>query len=172
MEELYSLADVALRTSVIYLLMVAGLILSGKKEISQLSVVDLVFILLISNAVQNSMVGNNTSLTGGIYAAGVLFVMNYVLKFFTYRSSLFRKILDGEPLLLVYHGDIIQKNMDKEKITEEELRAAVREHGVENISDVNMAFLEVDGNISVLSYENGKQTQYNRLKKKAPLRAT
>ena len=93
--------DVVLRTSVVYLLIVIGLLLLGKKELSQMSVTDLVFILLISNSVQNAMVGSNSSLTGGLIAALVLFVLNYIFRRLNYKFSFVRKVVEGEPVMLV-----------------------------------------------------------------------
>ncbi len=143
--------DILLRTASVYLFVVIALRLFGKKELTQLSVTDLVFILLISNSVQSAMVGNDTSVLGGILAAGTLFVINFLLKQLQYRSKKLDTLIEGNPVMLIYEGKVIQKHMDQTEITLSELEAAVREHGVENILDVNLAVLEVDGNISVLS---------------------
>jgi uncharacterized membrane protein YcaP (DUF421 family) len=113
--------------------------------------VDLVFILLISNAVQNAMVGNDSTLMGGVAAALGLFIVNYIFKFISYRSNAFSAALQGESMMLIYNGQMIEKNMEKAMITKEEVERAVREHGVEHCKDVNLAVLEVDGNISVIS---------------------
>jgi uncharacterized membrane protein YcaP (DUF421 family) len=145
--------DILLRASVVYLFMVAAIRLFGKKELSQLSVTDLVFILLISNAVQNAMLGPDTSLAGGVLAALCLFVLNYLLKLIMYRSKKVKSLIEGEPVMLVYKGNLIEDNMAKEKITLDELEAVVREHGVSSIDNVALAILEIDGNISVLSKE-------------------
>ncbi|MBP9725604.1 MAG: DUF421 domain-containing protein, partial [Bacteroidia bacterium] len=143
--------DILLRASVVYLFMVAAIRLFGKKELSQLSVTDLVFILLISNAVQNAMLGPDTSLAGGVLAALCLFILNYLLKLVMYRSKKVKSLIEGEPVMLVYKGNLIEDNMAKEKITLDELEAVVREHGVSSIDNVALAILEIDGNISVLS---------------------
>lgn len=145
--------DILLRASVVYLFTVAAIRLFGKKELSQLSVTDLVFILLISNAVQNAMLGPDTSLAGGVLAALCLFVLNYLLKLIMYRSKKVKSLIEGEPVMLVYKGNLIEDNMAKEKITLDELEAVVREHGVSSIDNVALAILEIDGNISVLSKE-------------------
>jgi uncharacterized membrane protein YcaP (DUF421 family) len=150
--------DILLRASVVYLFMVAAIRLFGKKELSQLSVTDLVFILLISNAVQNAMLGPDTSLAGGVLAALCLFVLNYLLKLVMYRSKKVKSLIEGEPVMLVYKGNLIEDNMAKEKITLDELEAVVREHGVSSIDNVALAILEIDGNISVLSKEIEQQS--------------
>jgi len=148
MEPLYF---IIIRATVIYFLVILAIRVFGKREISQLSVVDLVFILLISNSVQNAMVGPSSSLMGGIIAAGTLFVLNYVLEFFLYRSKRFSKLVQGESIMLIYQGKELPEHLKKAEISEDELEEAVREHGVDKISDVDLAVLERDGNISVLS---------------------
>ncbi len=97
------------------------------------------------------MVGPSSSLMGGILAAGTLFIMNYILEFFLYRSKRFSKFLQGEPLMLIYEGKTIPDHLKKAKISDDELETVIREHGVEHFSEVNLAVLERDGNISVLS---------------------
>lgn len=157
--------DILLRASVVYLFMVAAIRLFGKKELSQLSVTDLVFILLISNAVQNAMLGPDTSLAGGVLAALCLFILNYLLKLVMYRSKKVKSLIEGEPVMLVYKGNLIEDNMAKEKITLDELEAVVREHGVSSIDNVALAILEIDGNISVLSKEIEHQSFHKPLRK-------
>jgi uncharacterized membrane protein YcaP (DUF421 family) len=155
--------NIALRASAVYLFIIFAIRLFGKKELAQLSVIDLVFILLISNSVQNAMVGNNTSLPAGIIAATTLFSINYLLKLILYRSKNASRFIQGNPLMLIYKGAILTEHLERAKITKEELEAAVREHGIERISEVDLAILEVDGNISVLS-ENFKKKSVRRIK--------
>ena len=143
--------EIILRTLAVYAFMIAALRLFGKKELAQLSVIDLVFILLISNSVQNAMVGPNTSLDGGLVAAGALFLANYTLKQILYRSKKISDLVQGEAILLIYEGVANMVNCKKAEITIEELEAAVREHGAKDIQKVDLAILEVDGNISVIS---------------------
>jgi uncharacterized membrane protein YcaP (DUF421 family) len=139
------------RSVAVYLFIIIAIHLFGKKEIAQLSVPDLVFILLISNAVQNAMIGPSTSLDGGLIAAVALFVINFLFKLLMNRSKKAREFVEGHAIMLIYDGKIIDINMKKTGITEDELRASIREHGVEHIRDVDLAVFEVDGNISVLS---------------------
>jgi uncharacterized membrane protein YcaP (DUF421 family) len=147
---------IALKSIAVYVFIVAAIRVFGKKEFAQLSVVDVVFILLISNSVQTAMVGDDTSLSGGLVAALALFAMNYVFKRLSLGSQSISKVIDGEPVLLIYNGEIRPNALKEASISLEQLKAVVREHGVEEISDVNLAIFEVDGNISVLSdnYQN------------------
>lgn len=151
---------------VVYVFIIIGLRLFGKKELAQLSVPDLVFVLLISNAVQNAMVGSNTSLLGGLIAASTLFVANYILKYFFYRFSNVQKLIQGEPVLLVYKGRVNEQNLRKSRITINELMETIREHGTSDIKQVDLVMLEADGNISVSTDNFKKQTTQQGSKKK------
>ena len=153
---------VVLQTIAIYVLMIISLRLFGKKELAQLSVIDLVFILLISNAVQNAMVGSLTDFVGGLFSAGALFIVNFIFKKLLFRSEKFSKLVEGEPLTLIYKGKIQHKNVNYAEITMLELEATVREHGCERIEHVDLAILEIDGNISVLSNDFAKKTVRKR----------
>lgn len=154
--------DVLLRSVAIYFFVIIAIRIFGKKELSQLNVIDLVFILLISNSVQNAMVGNNTSLVGGVAAASALFFMNFVLKDLFFKSKKISEFFQGDPIMLIYNGKVNREHLDKTGISMEELIEAVREHGVEKISEVDLAVLEVDGNISVLSANYQKKTTRRR----------
>src|SRR2546425_11510852 len=102
-------------TAIIYIFLLAGILIFGKKELTQLSITDLVFILLISNAVQNAMVsGDLKSLEMGIIAAITLFALNYSLKILMFRSSFFSKLIEGEPIVLIRDGEIVEENIKKE----------------------------------------------------------
>ena len=159
MNELF---NIVLRSVIIYLFIILAIRLFGKKELTQLSVIDLVFILLISNAVQNSMVGNNSSLLGGIVAAGSLFIVNVALDKLFFHSRKISEFFQGDPLTLIYNGKVIERHLKEATISHEELEAAVREHGVTNIREVNLAVLETDGNISILSDNYSRKTVRKR----------
>ncbi len=150
--------QVILRCIAVYIFVIIAIRVFGKKELAQLSVIDLVFILLISNSVQNAMVGPDTSLAGGMLAAMSLFIVNYILKRTLYKHKHASELLQGKAVLLVYKGVVQTDNLARAEITEEELQAAIREHGVEDASCVDLAMLEVDGNISVISDNFKKKT--------------
>lgn len=160
---------IVISSIVVYLFILLGIRLFGKKELSQLSVIDLVFILLISNSVQNAMVGNNTTLGGGLIAASALFVVNYLLKRTIYRFPTLSKYLQGEPLMLVYKGKMKIDNLHHARISYDELMETIREHGVNSIAEVDLAVLEIDGNISVLSNNFHHSTYRKRKVHKASL---
>lgn len=155
--------EIILRSGTVYLVMIFALRLFGKKELSQLNSTDVILILLISNSVQNAMVGTNTSLLGGIIAAFALFIINFVFKKITYKSSFFREIIQGKPEILIHEGIVEFETLSKLNITSDELEEAIREHGVSHFKNVKLAMLEIDGNISVLSGdEKLVQTQHKR----------
>ena len=154
----YEYFKIAFSTTVVYFFIIFALRLFGKKELAQLTTVDLVFILLISNAVQNAMVGPNSTLSGGITAAATLFIWNYLLKMLLYKSSKFDNAIQGKPVLLIYKGYVNEENLRKTRITFEELYEAIREHGIKEVKEVDLAMLERDGNISVLSESFSRKT--------------
>ncbi len=153
-----SYLQIILRSVAVYLFVVFAIRIFGKKELAQLSVIDLVFILLISNAVQNAMVGPDVSLSGGLLAALSLFVLNFFLKKFFFKHPHASEFIQGKAVMLVYKGEVQYANLIKAEITMEELEAALREHGVETADQVDLAMLEVDGSISVISEDFKKRT--------------
>ncbi|HMZ23950.1 MAG TPA: DUF421 domain-containing protein [Saprospiraceae bacterium] len=151
------MVQIVLRCIAVYLFVVLALRIFGKTELAQLSVVDLVFILLISNSVQNAMVGPDTSLGGGLVAAFSLFTLNYGFKRLIAKNKKVSDLIQGKEILLAYNGKVHMANLKKAGLTESELNAAIREHGVQDISGVDLAMLEVDGNISVISDDYKKR---------------
>ena len=155
--------DIIIRSISVYLFMIIALRIFGKKELSQLNTADIILILLISNAVQNAMVGSNSSLQGGLVAALVLFVINFILKKIMYNSKTITDLVQGKPEILIHKGIIDFKSLAKLEITSQELDEVIREHGIEHFKDVKLAMMEIDGNISVISGDKTlKQTHHKR----------
>jgi len=109
-----------------------------------------VVILLVANAVQNAMVGPDTSLTGGLIAAGVLIVGNYGVAEARERLPWLRRAVEGMPTLLINDGKFVSRHLRREGLDEDEVLMAIREHGVADVKDVRMAVLETDGSISIV----------------------
>lgn len=159
--------NVVVRSLCVYLFMVIAIRLFGKNQLSQLNAGDIVLLLLISNAVQNAMVGQDTSLQGGLIAALVLFVANFILKRLMFSNRSFETLMEDDPVVLIKDGVVDHIALNRVKITESELEESIREHGIESIHKVKLSVLEVDGNISVVSEdEKSKQTHYSRIKRK------
>jgi uncharacterized membrane protein YcaP (DUF421 family) len=144
------IGEVCIRTLVIYAALLVGIRLSGKREIGQMTPFDLVVLLLISNAVQNAMTGPDTSLAGGIVAALTLLVANAVVSLVRMRSPAFQRFVEGVPIPLVAHGKVQYQSLRRERMTMADLEEALREHEVHDVSEVELAMLEVDGTISVI----------------------
>jgi uncharacterized membrane protein YcaP (DUF421 family) len=155
--------DIVIRSAAVYLFMVVALRVFGKKELSQLNTADVILILLISNSVQNAMVGNNTTLWGGLAAATILFAINFILKKLMFKYKTFSDFMLEKPEILIHNGNLDFNALSKSSITNDELKEAMREHGIEHFTDVKLAMLEIDGNISIISGDkNLKQTHYKR----------
>jgi uncharacterized membrane protein YcaP (DUF421 family) len=146
--------EILARCAIVYVVVLAGLRLSGKREIGQMTPFDLVLILLIANAVQNAMIGNDNSLSGGLVAAGALIVLNFTVGRAARRWLRFGRLLKGHATVLINRGIIIEEHLRQEGIARDELMAALREHGVGSLDDVRLAVLEVDGSISVLKQDD------------------
>lgn len=152
----HTLGDVALRTTVIYFALFAGIRLTGARQLGQMSTFDLVLLLIIANAVQNAMVGPDTSLTGGLVAAAVLLLWHGVVDRLRRGSRGMAKWLSGEGIMLINHGVILDEHAHKAGISRDDLLQALREHGVGNVKDVRLAVLEPDGAISVIRNDDLK----------------
>lgn len=155
--------DIVIRSVSVYIFMVIALRIFGKKELSQLNTADVILILLISNSVQNAMVGSNVSLLGGITAAVALFIINFLFKKIMMNSNFIKNLVQDKPEILVHDGKIEFKTLARLGISSEELEEAMREHGVQHYKDVKLAMFEIDGNISVISgNENLRRTHHKR----------
>jgi uncharacterized membrane protein YcaP (DUF421 family) len=149
------LLSVVLRTAIVYVCLVLGFRFLGKREAGQLSTLDLVVLLVIANAVQNAMVGQNTSLLAGLVAAAVILVLDLILHKAADRWAWLRNALDGEPTLLVDHGKILFDNLRREGISDRELAVALRQNQLMRADEALFVFLETNGQISVIPRRDG-----------------
>lgn len=141
---------IAGKTALIYAFLILGLRLLGKRELGQMSLYDFVMIVILGNAVQNAMLGTDTTLAGGLVAAIVLLVANRGVNELVAHSRTAEHLLVGEPVLLIHDGQVLPKTCRRQGITIDQLMAALREHGLEDPSDVALAVLEVDGTVSIV----------------------
>lgn len=164
------LVGIAARTAAIYLVVLIGVRLSGKREVGQMTPFDLTLLLLLSNAVQNAMTGPDTSLIGGIVAAVTLLVLNYIAADLSGANRRFRKFIQGQPSLLIHDGQLVESHMAREHVSADELGRALREHGIASYHDVALAVLEVDGSISCLKYDDIEPSAKTHLAKRRFIR--
>ncbi len=157
------LLQIVLRTGVIYLLVLIGVRLSGKREVGQMTPFDLTLLLLLSNSVQNAMTGPDTSLAGGAVAACTLLILNYLVAELSGTNRRFRRLIEGQPSLLIHDGKTIESHMAREHVSVDELHRALREHGINSVDQVALAVLEVDGSISCLKYDELAPNANNHL---------
>lgn len=137
-----------LRPVLVYAFLVVGLRLAGKRELAQLNAFDLVVLLTLSNTVQNAIIGEDNSVTGGVVGAATLLVVNYVVVRFLYNHERLDRLVEGDPTVLVENGEIVQDALRKELITLAELEAAAHKQGFGSLAEVDRATLEPGGAMS------------------------
>jgi uncharacterized membrane protein YcaP (DUF421 family) len=141
--------ELILRGVIVYVFLIALLRLTGKRQVGQLAPFDLVLLLVLSNAVQNSMNGGDNSLVGGLVSATTLVAANWLVSLATYRSKRLAAAIEGRPQLLVHNGKLYEDVLSRAKLTHHELNAALRQGGCSCIEEVHTAVLENNGTISV-----------------------
>lgn len=138
-----------IRAAVVYAFVLLLIRLGGKREIGQMGAGEFVAILLVSNAVQNSMNGGDNSISGGLILSTVIIGLSVLVAYLTYKSRKLENIIQGQPRVLIRNGQVIEQKMRKELLNIHELRAILRRQGVQNLHDVALATLESDGYVSV-----------------------
>jgi len=137
-----------LRPILVYAFLIVGLRLAGKRELAQLNAFDLVVLLTLSNTVQNAIIGNDNSVTGGVIGATTLLMVNYAVVRFLYRHEQLDQLVEGAASALIDHGEIQRDRLEQELITTAELESAAHKQGLASLDDVDRAVLEVGGTIS------------------------
>jgi uncharacterized membrane protein YcaP (DUF421 family) len=138
-----------LRPVMVYLALVILLRIFGKRELAQLNPFDLVVLLSISNTVQNAIIGDDNSMTGGLIGALSLFAMNYFVVRFLFRHRRLDQILEGSPTTLISQGQIVKEGLAKELLTESELLAVAHKQGFDDVCDIDKCVLEPGGNFFI-----------------------
>jgi uncharacterized membrane protein YcaP (DUF421 family) len=147
--------ELIVRGVVVYGFLLALLRLTGKRQVGQLAPFDLVLLLVLSNAVQNSMNAGDNSLVGGLISATTLVGLNYLVGLATYRSKRLEAIVEGRPQVLIHDGKLFEEVMAGAKLTHHELQAALRQAGCTCVEEVRSAILENNGAISVVTGRTG-----------------
>jgi uncharacterized membrane protein YcaP (DUF421 family) len=151
-----------LRPIIVYFFLVVGLRLSGKRELAQLNPFDLVVLLTLSNTVQNAIIGDDNSVTGGLIGASALMLVNYLFVRFLYSHDKIDQLVEGQPEVLICNGKVDEELLKKDVITRAELEAAAHRQGFATLDEVERAVLESGGTISFIARKPGPDESRHR----------
>jgi len=152
--------EIIIRSVAVYAFVLIALRLTGRRSLGQRNALDLVLILVVANAVQNAMIGSDTSLLGGIIAAATLFAVDEGLDRIQQRDRRARSFFSGTPIVLIHHGQVIQDNLRHSHVTMDDIEEVLREHGYDSLHDVKTCILEMDGTLSIVP--QGSHTEQTR----------
>ena len=155
--------EIILRTTAIYFFVLVALRLTGWRSIGQRNALDLVLILIVANAVQNAMIGSDTSLVGGLIAATTLFALDSVLDRYFLHHRVPGVRLSGAPRVLVSHGTKVMSELDRSGINDDELMEILREHGYDDLARIKSVVLEMDGTVSVVAEQSPAIVTHRRI---------
>lgn len=141
---------ILIRAAVVYIFVLLLLRLSGKRQIGQMGPAEFVALLLVSNAVQNSMNGGDNTITAGLVLAAVIMGLSGAIGWLSYRSKRVADLVQGRPVMLVYKGELVAHNLAKSRVALRELRVMLRHQGIEDFKGIHEAILEANGTLSVL----------------------
>lgn len=157
------LLEIFLRGSLMYLALFIMLRVILKRQAGTLGMTDLLLITLLADAAQNAMAGEYTSITDGILLVATIIFWNYLFDWLSYQSEWFGRLIEPPPLPLIKDGKLLRRNMRQEFITEDELMVQLRQQGLDDVSKVKHAYIESNGQISVIEH---KEKRHNRPKRK------
>jgi uncharacterized membrane protein YcaP (DUF421 family) len=140
-----------IRTIAVYVFLLVGLRLAGKRELGQLNPFDLVVLLVLSNTLQNAIIGNDNSLTGGVFGAAILLGLNYLVVRFLYRHPTLDRLIEGDPDVLIRNGEVLDHRLQRELISKEQLEAAARRQGLDSLDQVDTCRLETGGALTFIA---------------------
>lgn len=145
-----SIAEKVIRSAVVFLFLLLAFRLAGKRQLGQMTPFDLIVLLIISNVVQNALIGNDNSLGGGLVGATVILLLNAGIAWLTFRYKPMERVFEHRPTVLVSHGRILWDNLRQERVSPAELRAALRREGVVSVRKLRYVILEEGGHVSVI----------------------
>ena len=149
--------ELVIRGVVVYVFLITLLRITGRRQIGQLSPLDLVLLLILSNAVQNSMNAGDNSLIGGLISAATLVALNYLIEYATVKSKRLESIVEGRPQVIIHEGKLFEDVIKNAKITQLEVESTLRESGFFDMKDVKLAILENNGKVSVQGYDKSNR---------------
>ncbi len=153
--------ELIVRGVIVYLFLLALLRITGKRQVGQLAPFDLVLLLVLANAVQNSMNAGDNSLIGGLITATTLIGLNFLVSLVTHRYKKLEAIVEGRPQIFIHNGKLFEEVMAKAQLTHHELNAALRRSGCSSVAEVHSAILENNGAISVVAMKDNAASDNN-----------
>jgi uncharacterized membrane protein YcaP (DUF421 family) len=157
-----SVGEKILRALIVYFFLLVMFRLLGKREVGQLTLFDLIVLLILSNVLQNAMIGPDNSVSGGLIGAATILGANWVVSRFVFDSRRFERLVEGVPTVLIHHGKFVEANMRREIMTKDDLLSSLRTQGIFNIQEVETAVLETSGKISVMKDANPRELGMQR----------
>ncbi len=148
---------VVLHTAAIYVFLIVTLSFLGQRQVSQLGIMELVVIMVLGSAVETPMVAADTSLLAGIVAASTLLLCNRLFSILVDRWDWLERVVVGRPIPLVYRGKLLRQGLNEAGLTEADVSEGIRERGYENIAEIKLAVLEIDGTISAVPSDGGNK---------------
>ena len=161
--------ETVIRVALIYLVILIGLRLLGKRELSQLTPLELITLMLIPEIVSQSMIGEDFSLTNGVIGITTVFSLVFLTSLLKYLSQKFALLVDGSPSILVERGKFIPENLHKERVTPDEVFSEMHKSGLEELYEVKWAILETDGKISIVPEHAKTEAKGNQSEEKSPI---
>ncbi len=150
------------RPLLVYFVMVLLLRIFGKRELAQLNPIDFVLLLLISEAVQNAIIGDDTSLSGGVIGVATLLSVNYLMAFVKFRVPPIEKLIEGAPKILIENGNIKQDALNSEMMTEDDLKVIAHEEGLEDAKEIEKLILNPNGTFLVEAKDDIKDARFKK----------
>ena len=162
-----SILEKLIRPGLVYVFLIVGLRLAGKRELAQLNAFDLVVLLTLSNTVQNAIIGNDNSVSGGLIGATALLLVNYVVVRFLYSHETLDRVIEGEPTILMDRGQVLKDSLEKELITISELEEAAHKQGFSSLDLIDRAILESGGSLCFFAKQPPpEETRYQEILKR------
>lgn len=154
MSDLFALAmpwwEFVLRAVIVYVVVLLMVRVAGKRTLGQFTPFDMLLLVLLGNAVQNALLGQDTSLGGGLLLAATLIALNYFVGWITTRSPVAERVIEGEPVVLARHGHVLQKVLRRELVSKADFAKAMRDAGCDEVDEVDLALLETNGHITII----------------------
>ena len=142
--------DIALRAAFLYAFVVFLMRVMGRRELSSLSPLDLVLLIVLGDAIQQGMTQDDYSVTGAVIAVSTIAVVQVGISYLSFRSRRARRVLEGEPVIIIEDGKLIERNLRRERLTEDEIAEKMRTQQIASVEDVEWGILESSGNMSFI----------------------